>query len=511
MTVRTHADTGGNFSHSNRAIAVLLFFLTLVLRLSFQSQTLNHWDSVNHALALTSFNIAAHRPQPPGYILYIGIARLVNFVFPDAQTALVVVSILASALAVAFLFLLGARMSSRAVGFIAALLWLTSPPFWFDGEVALPYVVEGCASVMLAYLVFRVLTGENQLAPLAAVVFAISIGLRQQMAFFFAPLVMYVFWKYPWRVRLEALAWFTLVCLLWFVPLMASAGGVSAYFAALRNLNTAFADEFVLSGTGGLSAFGRNAARMSAYVLYALNLATIPLGVAVIHFARTRALVSDPRARFFALWILPSAIFYLFFHMGSPGLIYVFLPALLLLAALGLEKMTRAQPRWQYGATALLCAFNVFLFLGTPSDLYTGRAVRVLNYSALQEHDRSLTARVNAIRQNFDPATTLVIADDWRFAEYYLPNFRVLFLPSNANEPLIVSEQQREKYLRANALDISQIEMLVWFDETSAQKYRGKPQVCLALQNGACLPVVHLAQKGGVKIVGNQIEARADE
>ncbi len=496
---------------SSLQIGIVLALVTLVFRIPFVGQTLNHWDSVNHALALTSFNVAAHRPQPPGYILYIGIARLVNFIFTDAQTALVVVSILASALAVAFLFLLGTQIASRGIGFIAALLFLTSPPFWFDGEVALPYVVEGCASVVLSYLLYRVMRGEKQLAPLAAVVFAIAIGLRQQMALFFAPLVIYVFWKYTWRVWLESLAWFTLVCLLWFVPLMASAGGIGAYFAALRNLNTAFTDEYVLFGTGGSGALFRNAARMGAYALYALNLAVIPLLFGTIHFVRTRALWTDERTRFFALWILPSAIFYLFFHMGSPGLIYVFLPALFLLAAFGLEKMTRTNPQWQYGAVALLCAFNVFLFLGTPPDLYTGRDVRVLNYGAIVEHDRSLSTRVNAIRANFDPAKTLVIADDWRFAEYYLPNFRVLFVPNTAGEPLIVSEQRQEKYLRANALDVSQIEMLVFFDETSPQKYRGKIQECMTLQDGACLPVLHLAQKGDVKISDNKIEGRARE
>lgn len=499
---------------SPRQIGFALALLTLFLRLFFVSQTLNHWDSVNHALALTSFDVAAHRPQPPGYILYIGIARLVNFIFTDAQTALVVVSMLASALAVAFLFLLGTRMASREIGLIAALLLMTSPAFWFDSLVALPYVVEGCASVALALLGYHALRGEKKFLPLLAVTFAMAIGLRQQLALFFAPLVLYVSWKFEWRVRLEALAWFTLVCLLWFVPLMASLGGVGAYLDTARRYNAAFADEFVLSGTGGVGALWRNAARIGAYTLYALNLAIIPLLIGGIHFARRvreRNGVRSVRAQFFALWILPSAIFYLLFHMGSPGLIYVFLPALILLAALGLEKMTRANPRWRYGVTALLCAFNVFLFLGTPSDLYTGRAVRVLNYAALREHDRSLSARVDGIRANFDPTTTLVIADEWRFAEYYLPEFRVLFVPSNANEPLILLQRRQENYLRVNALDVSQIEMLVFFDETSLRKYHGTVQECMTLQDGACLPVVHLAQKGGVKILENQIEGRARE
>lgn len=495
-------------------LALFLFLLTLLVRFPFQSQTLNHWDSVNHALALTSFNVAAHRPQPPGYILYIGIARLVNLAVPDAQTALVLVSILASGLAVAFLFLLGARMASREIGLVAALLLLTAPPFWFDGEVALPYVVEGCASVALALLLYKMLSGDKGVALFTAAVFAISVGLRQQMALFFAPLVVYVYWKQNWRVRLEALFWFTLVCLLWFVPLVLSAGGVGAYLDALRNLNSAFSSEFVLAGTGGPGALVRNLTHMGAYTLYALNLSILPLLVGGFQIVRTRwgrrasGLWGDERIRFIGLWIAPSVIFYLFFHMGSPGLIYVYLSALFLLAAFGLRQLTRTQPLVRNAVVVGLCAVNLFIFFGTPPDLYTGQAIRILNYSALVEHDRSLTARVDALDSKFNPQTTLIVSDDWRFAEYYLPAFRVLFLSGNAQDPLLVAQHDRESYLRAEKVDVSQVEQIVWFDPGARARYP-KPTDCMPIEDDTCLPFVSLARKGGVKILPDHIEVLA--
>src|SRR5581483_7156032 len=105
-----------------RLLALALFVLTLALRIPFVSQTLNHWDSVNHALALTSFNVTIDRPQPPGYILYIGMGRLLNFILPDPQTALVTLSILASALAIVFIFFLGNKIANVNIGLIAAIL-----------------------------------------------------------------------------------------------------------------------------------------------------------------------------------------------------------------------------------------------------------------------------------------------------------------------------------------------------------------------------------------------------
>lgn len=514
MTLRTRSvspPAGFLLSIAPRWIALGLFLLTLALRLPFASRMLNHWDSVNHALALTSFYVPAHRPQPPGYILYIGFARLVNLVVPDAQTALVLVSILASSLAVAFLFLLGTRMASRELGLIAALLLLTSPPFWFDGEVALPYAVEGGAAVMLAYLLYRVRHGEAHLGPLAAVVFAIAVGMRQQLALFFAPLAVYAYWRTPWRTRLEALAWFGVVCLVWFVPLVWSTGGIEPYFTALSALNSAFRNEYVLFGAGGWNALVRNIERIGVYVLYALNLAVLPILWVALQSVRRPAVLQDARARFLALWVLPPVTFYVLFHMGSPGLIYVFLPALYLIAAFGLVDLTRTRPKLLYAATGTLLIVNVFIFLGTPPDLYLGRESRVLNYAALRKHDATLSARVDGIRANFDPATTLVVADDWRFAEYYLPNFRVLFLPPNINSPAILSQGQQETYLRAAQVNVSRVEMIVWFDETSPRTFRGTLQECMPLQDGGCLPVLHLAERGGIRIRDNVIEERARE
>lgn len=514
MTVQTRPVStlaGFPLSLASPWIAFGLFVLTLVVRIPFASQTLNHWDSVNHALALTSFDVATNRPQAPGYILYIGFARLVNLIVPDAQTALVIVSMLASAVAVAFLFLLGARMASRELGLIAALLMLTSPPFWFDGEVALPYVVEGCAALVLTYLLYCVQQGESRLAPLVAVVFAIAVGMRQQLAFFYAPLVVVVLWKTSWRARLEAIAWFVFVCLLWFVPLVSSTGGINAYFTALGRLNSAFADEYVLFGSGGTSALLRNIERIGSFVLYALNLAVIPVLWGVFQALRRQAVRSDARTRFVVLWILPALLFYVLFHMGSPGLIYVFLPALFLIAAFGLHDLTRTRPRLLAPSVGILLAANILLFLVAPSDLFLGRSARVLNYAALRQHDTSLMARVDVIRSDFDPATTLIIADDWRFAEYYLPSFRVLHLPPDPELPMILAFDLRETYMGAPRVDLAEVEQLVWFDPSSPRTFRGTIQECKPLADGWCLPFLKLRERGGLKITNSSIEERASE
>ena len=88
---------------SDRMIASALAALVLVSRVPFASQTLWAWDSVLYARALeqgfhVGVDLADQRPHPPGYVFYVGIAAAFRLVTRDSNAALVIVSVLASAL-----------------------------------------------------------------------------------------------------------------------------------------------------------------------------------------------------------------------------------------------------------------------------------------------------------------------------------------------------------------------------------------------------------------------------
>ncbi|HXW01616.1 MAG TPA: hypothetical protein VEC93_24610, partial [Anaerolineae bacterium] len=50
-------------------ISVGLFALGVLSRLPFTGDILYHWDSINFALSLQHFDVAAGQPHVPGYIL----------------------------------------------------------------------------------------------------------------------------------------------------------------------------------------------------------------------------------------------------------------------------------------------------------------------------------------------------------------------------------------------------------------------------------------------------------
>ena len=76
--------------------AIVAICAIALSRILFRSRLLYDIDSVNFALAISRFDPAAHQPHPPGYFLYVCLARLVNRFAGDPNTALVAISIGAS-------------------------------------------------------------------------------------------------------------------------------------------------------------------------------------------------------------------------------------------------------------------------------------------------------------------------------------------------------------------------------------------------------------------------------
>jgi hypothetical protein len=68
--------------------------VTALTRFAFRSHYLYDIDSVNFALALDRFDPTAHQPHPPGYFLYVCLARFIRLIFRDANTSLVAISII---------------------------------------------------------------------------------------------------------------------------------------------------------------------------------------------------------------------------------------------------------------------------------------------------------------------------------------------------------------------------------------------------------------------------------
>jgi hypothetical protein len=411
-------------------MAAGLFALTLLSRIPFRSQILYHWDSVNFAYAMREFSVAKEQPHPPGYIVYVWICRLVDLLFSDAQTTMVWISMVASVLAVVALFCLGRSMFDRRIGLIAALFLATSPLFWFYGEIALPHTLDALLVIVSAWWLYKVMQGDHRYIYPAIVIMAVAGGVRQQTIVFLAPLLLFALRRVGWKRFLTAGSLGAVICLAWFVPLIVLNDGFSNYMRVMGAFTHRFLDTTSIFIGAGWQGIGRNVRKLAMYTLYGWSVALMP---GVVYAAGRLWQLEWPRRWerpvFLFLWIVPSLLFYTFVHMGQQGLIFVFLPVLLLFGTVGLTRLLTTRPRWLIAATAVLVALNVGIFCLAPEYPLGPGTQRLLTRATLVNSDRYYKDRFTAIRQNFAPESTVILAANWHHLEYYLSEY--IRLPFN--------------------------------------------------------------------------------
>lgn len=196
------------------------------------------WDEILFLQGVIEFDPLHHHPHPPGYPLLIGLGKTFAFVLRDPYWGLLASSVVASLAGYAALVSafrrLGGGLDSPAAERLAvggALLFHLSPAMLIYGPLGLS---DGPAALFLSlFLAAAVrLPGAGSLAAaLAAGAFAAgAVGCRPQLAISVLPALAAALWLAgSWRRRGAMLAAFTVVCLLWFVPLLLAVGGPGGF------------------------------------------------------------------------------------------------------------------------------------------------------------------------------------------------------------------------------------------------------------------------------------------
>ena len=419
---------------TDRAAALALAGLVLVARIPFASHTLWAWDSVLYARALehgfhVGTDLADQRPHPPGYIFYVATAAALRTFTRDSNAALVIISILASALMAAAVYLLCRRYADRALAVVVALGAASVPLVWTYGEVAMPYALLGLLSVVLAAVLRDARSRPWPAALAVSAGLGLAAGFRQDVLLLLGPLWLWMLLARPWRERALCVAAVGVGCLLWFVPSALLSGGPAAYLASLGGQATRVSE---LSPAAGSDALLRNTL-LTAYALWwgLLGFAVLLVAAIVAALIARRHLSAD--AMFFALWLIPAALVYVTIHIGDPGYLMSMLPGLYVAVAALLAPIARMAPRAVLTLAALLAALNVAVF--TVAD--TPFSVR-----AIVRHDTTLDARLAFVRGTFAPASVVILAQsEYLTARYYLPEYRVLFY---GDAPEVLSSAAQE-------------------------------------------------------------------
>ena len=340
-------------------------------------------------------------------------AQLVRSFASDSNGALVAVSIVASGLAAAAVYLTARRFAGRGPSAVAALGLGLSPIAWTFGETAVPYEILAFGSPALAGA-FHVSRGAPSRTLGASLAFGLLAGFRQDLLIVLGPLWLWMVAPLAWRERAAAAAVVLIACTAWLVPSALGSGGLAGYASAL--IAQSGRVETMSPLGGGAPQLLQNLA-LSAYGLFWGTLA-VGLLLLVRALAAPRAAMRSGDAVFFALWIVPGLVFYTFVHTGDPAYVLSIVPAIFVLFARWLDSVARARPVALPVALAVVIAQAAFFLIPGPYGLSS---------AVLAAHDRSIDDLVATTRATSPDASLVAAQSGYLTAAYYVRDRPVRF------------------------------------------------------------------------------------
>jgi len=401
------------------AITIGLFVIYILLTLPYRSLYLYSWDSGNYVLGMRNFNTLFDRPQSPGYIIYIGIAKSLSFFVADANLALVLTSWLAGAIALIALGLTLQRLRVPATA-LFLLFFMTIPMFWLYNLVALPYAIHGCIYALLFYVLLRFIL-DNKFRYLLPVLYGLAIGLRQD-ALIFAAL--------PIATTIIITRNFTIDYLIKFALLFAFTSALWGFPLILPNYRYFWTSSQIYSSLTlpaesifSLGNFQRNRFYLDPAFSYGLPSTLFLLGVSVFRWRKVT--LPRPILLLFLTSFMPPLIFYFVIHIGNVGYLLCPLFSIFILGAVAASTLPR---RWLQLILVTGICFNIIFFLGTKFPL-TQRALR--------REDKIFADTIQSVHQYFSPKNTILLCDlRYRRFIHYFPDFLVIWpLPTRPIGP----------------------------------------------------------------------------
>lgn len=252
---------------AEKVLAALALTFALA-HVPFLATSLEDIDSVNFALGVRDFDVATHRPHPPGYPVFIALGKAATAIAGfgvDAPAsvieakALAVLSLLAGLVAIAFLYRLFAAFGESAAFDVQALaavaITVCCPLFWYlavrpmSDLPGLAFALASQMCLMLAWsrqrpgddgdrrLSAEAMRSSGKMIVAGALLAGLAIGVRSQTMWLTLPLLVVVLFDRIGRGVAGALigssTMFTIGGLAWGIPLIVASGGWNAYLAAL--------------------------------------------------------------------------------------------------------------------------------------------------------------------------------------------------------------------------------------------------------------------------------------
>lgn len=432
-----------------RYIGLTIGVLTIIAtRWLYHAHYLYHWDSVQFALAINNFDLSAHQPHPPGYILYVGIAKLLNYFVHDTNLALIILGIIASVIGFLLVYQLGREAFGELVGWLVGVWFIFNSSIWFHGLVAEVYIVETAVVVGLFLAAFRHFhRPTNTTLIWLLIASALLGGIRQFSAILTLPLVTFVFLhSQDWKRQINwALPLWVGLNLLWAIPLVVASGGLGQYFTLnwqlTRLISVDSSNPITLKAVLDRLSFAITLLRSAFLPLLALlGLGALPF---IVRESKQYLKISWSWVWFWLLTIVPGLLFIIIVWLTNNGYILFITPVLLVLAGAGTLAIAKIAANFSriYGylvigaALVTVLTFQVYQFYTLNPDAYDYLSAGL---PSVQTIDRGSAETAKLIREKFTPDNTIIIASNryiffgLRHHQFYYPDFDVYSLVPQA-------------------------------------------------------------------------------
>jgi Dolichyl-phosphate-mannose-protein mannosyltransferase len=413
---------------SDLAIALGLLLICFISRLIAIPASMWEWDDILFARALNEYNLVENSPHPPGFPVFVAMARAVYWVLKDEHLALSTVSLIfASLLAPALFYFYREVFSDRAVAFAGALLGSFAPNVWVHSGAGRSDEVALTLGIIGLTLVIHGLKSQRSLIAGCAV-FGLAMGVRVTLLPAMAPVIALVYLillrRRRWRPVAAALAAGAICLLLWFAPFIYKVTWTDFRYVMHAHTQFAWETDTIISNTqnGILSYrlrrfFGEIwGARWIMWTIYILS----AFGLIALAVKRRWKAIG-----WMALAFLPVMIFTLLLNtpLSAPLYSLPYIPLFVGLAACGLVMVPRlflTKGRWGSLKNA-----GLFLAVGLTIGIaeWTYPVIKLLH----REESPPVRA-LNYIKQKFDPKRDVLYLDEifLPHALFYLPGSRIV-------------------------------------------------------------------------------------
>lgn len=399
----------------------LLFIIGILSRIPFIEKMQSHWDGAQYTIGVIRYSLVQNTPSPPGYPIYIALGKFANIFTQDPHLAILSVSVFLSAFSAVLFYFVGKTFFNRTVGFIASLIFLSSPVFYYFGITANPYGGLVATTLLLVLTVYGIYCKNKNWGIGLSLVFSLAIGYRPQDTIFLTPLCILGLYGLSNKDRIYSVVAFIVASAFWAIPLFINAGGVGSYVDIMKN--------YTSQGAVTYPSF----AKTLDYAFIVIKGIYLTLGVSVVILVFYLTLNSN-RFKFTKLsilllvWMLPSLLFNLIVRSDHAAHQVTFLSALILISSLTLTKVFEAKRSILFLSVLLICFFNLYTFFRNRDPVNTNPYVsQSYHYFEIRKNDLRLNELVSFIIINYSSEKTIVIVDPELFRQttYYLKDFNV--------------------------------------------------------------------------------------